>query len=107
MWVSFDDADGELIICEDERYFVAKDFGGRRFVVSARCSHRGGPLHMAQRDSTRDCVRCPWHKLNTPYRALERRSVPSARIGSKWTARLPSVGQSDKVVVMPIPGSAQ
>lgn len=105
MWVSFDDMDGGLIICGDERFFVAEDATGKRFVVSARCSHRGGPLHMGKRDDGRNCIRCPWHNLATPMKALQRRSIASARIGSKWTARLPVDASPDNVVVMPLPQS--
>ena len=38
---------------------------------------------MGQRDLVKNCIRCPWHNLNTPYEALKRRSLPSVRIGSK------------------------
>lgn len=102
MWVTFDEADGDLIICGDDRFFVSRDAVGHRLLVSTRCAHRGGPLHMGQRDLSNGCIRCPWHKMNTPFEALKRRSLPALRIGSKWTACLPVEDPSAQVIVMPM-----
>lgn len=103
-WVTFDDQkDGDLIISGEERYFVADVGEGRRAVVPARCSHRGGPMYMGKSVRDKSCIQCTWHNMQTSTKVLARRSIPSARIGSFWTALLPSGISGSTVVVMPKP----
>ena len=107
MWFSFDDKEGNLIICGNDRFFITSTPAGRKFVVSARCSHRGGPLNLGDKKSASGCIRCPWHNLNTPLQSLEKRSIPAIRNGSNWHVKLPSSLCGSHVVVMPNPGDTK
>lgn len=57
------------------------------FVMSTRCPHRGGPLHLATVDCRRARLVCPWHGRATPLtsRVLSS-SIPVVRRGSTVTA---------------------
>ena len=104
MWVEFNQSiDGSLIICSNERYFVACANDGRQYISPAKCSHRGGPLHMGEKSSKENCIRCPWHGLATSEKSMERRSLPAVRVGTRWRAKLPEASALNDIVVMPIP----
>jgi hypothetical protein len=61
---------------------------GQGFVMRADCSHRGGPLHLA--DLAEDGIRlvCPWHERRTSLTRL-RAQIPAVRTGNRVTAVLP------------------
>lgn len=106
MWVSFDEREGALIICGQERFFLTGGPDGTRIITSTRCRHRGGPLHMGRRDRGGTCIRCPWHNIATSIRSLARHSLTAARVGSRWTVRLPVATEAaPTVVVMPVPNA--
>lgn len=68
--------------------YVYATVGGRSFVLRARCTHRGGPLHLA--DMAEDGVRlvCPWHARKTSVTRL-RAEIPAVRVGDQVTAVFP------------------
>lgn len=105
MWVEFDEKDGDLILHGDERYFLTRDKNGKQFVATTRCPHRGGPLHFGEYDENTGCIKCPWHNMKTPVRALKGQSLTASRCGSRWHVRLPTLEHPSSVVIMPNPGS--
>jgi hypothetical protein len=68
--------------------YVYATVGGRGFVMRAMCSHRGGPLHLA--DVAPDATRlvCPWHERKTSVARL-RAEIPAVRVGDRVTAVFP------------------
>ena len=75
-----------LMLVGDVRYFLYTATSGGRWLVRADCPHRGGPLNFAEYDPERNALRCPWHKLLLPERAVLARSAPAVRVRSEWTA---------------------
>ncbi|WP_188316997.1 Rieske 2Fe-2S domain-containing protein [Solihabitans fulvus] len=56
------------------------------FVLPARCSHRGGPLHLARVEPGRARLICPWHEQATSVKRLARTGIPAVRRGEVVTA---------------------
>ncbi|GAA2974134.1 Rieske 2Fe-2S domain-containing protein [Actinokineospora diospyrosa] len=56
------------------------------FVAPARCSHRGGPLHLASIDASGNRLLCPWHEQPTSMTRLLRKGIPAVRSGNRVTA---------------------
>ena len=75
-----------LMLVGEVRYFLYTATSGGRWLVRADCPHRGGPLNFAEYDPERNALRCPWHKLLLPERALLARSAPAVRVRGEWTA---------------------
>lgn len=94
-----------MIIYDDDRFFIVDDESSNdKFLVSTRCQHRGGPLHMASYDGKKECLTCPWHKVPTSIRALRHRALPTARVGDYWIAKLPEGSENSLPRIMPSPG---
>ncbi|NBC97252.1 MAG: Rieske 2Fe-2S domain-containing protein [Deinococcus-Thermus bacterium] len=76
--VHFDPARITVIECGSRRFFLLEGGDcGRRWVVDARCRHRGGPLDKAERCRNGGALSCPWHDCITPVRRLTREAVPA------------------------------
>lgn len=60
--------------------YARTEFG--EFVLPARCSHRGGPLHLARVEADRYRLVCPWHGRATSARRAVRRGLPAVRRGN-------------------------
>lgn len=76
--VHLDSARVTVIESGSRRYFVLEGADcGRRWVVDARCRHRGGPLDKAERCRNGGALSCPWHDRITPVRRLKRDAVPA------------------------------
>lgn len=86
--VSFPVAGRENCVVVAGTAYVYATVGGRGFVMSAQCPHRGGPLHLA--GMTPDATRliCPWHDRKTSAARL-RAEIPSVRTGDRVTAVFP------------------
>ncbi|ROQ78228.1 Rieske 2Fe-2S domain-containing protein [Streptomyces sp. NBC_01260] len=65
--------------------YVYATVGGRGFVMSAQCPHRGGPLHLAGVTPDASRLICPWHDRKTSTARL-RAEVPAVRSGARVTA---------------------
>ncbi len=102
MWYSFNESQGSILIVGDERYFLVENKKGYRFIVPAKCPHRGGPLYMGTVEGSGACIRCPWHNIATPINSLTRRALPSVRIGTQWTVRIPENSNKRNFIVMPV-----
>lgn len=67
--------------------YASTAFG--KFVLPARCPHRGGPLNLARVDAQGYRLVCPWHgRATSALRAL-RRGLPAVRRGGKVTIVFP------------------
>lgn len=58
--------------------YVYATVGGRGFVMSAQCPHRGGPLHLAGVTPDASRLICPWHDRKTSTARLRAGSPPCA-----------------------------
>lgn len=84
--VRFHPSETTVIEAGGRRFFELVDHARRRWVVDARCRHRGGPLDKAELCSGGKALRCPWHDCTTPLRRLKREALPSVfRPGSAAT----------------------
>ncbi|MFC4584816.1 Rieske (2Fe-2S) protein [Sphaerisporangium corydalis] len=59
------------------------------FVLPARCSHRGGPLHLADLDKAGVRLVCPWHGAGISATRLIKKGIPAVRWGNTVTAVFP------------------
>ncbi|GLW93438.1 Rieske (2Fe-2S) protein [Actinokineospora globicatena] len=66
--------------------YVYARTGRGAFVAPARCSHRGGPLHLATIDASGNRLLCPWHDQPTSMTRLLRKGIPAVRSGNRVTA---------------------
>lgn len=69
------------------RYFLLCEGGAAPAMATARCRHRGGPLHLGGISADRQTIMCPMHGLGTAVAALRRTA-------------LPAVVRSDEIVVL-------
>ncbi|GAB2727595.1 Rieske 2Fe-2S domain-containing protein [Kitasatospora kifunensis] len=79
------DGFNNCVVLDGKPYVYARSEAGE-FVLHARCSHRGGPLHLATfcPDSTR--LVCPWHSRATSVTKALRAGIPAVRRGDRVTA---------------------
>ncbi|WP_437963756.1 Rieske 2Fe-2S domain-containing protein [Sorangium sp. So ce260] len=80
MLLRFDLEEHNYIAGDAADYFLLRT-GSQTLMVPDRCPHRGGPLHLAQREG--QALVCPWHEGRVPLHALRRRSLALIRRGSR------------------------
>ncbi|MET9674020.1 Rieske 2Fe-2S domain-containing protein [Streptomyces sp. NPDC006482] len=83
----FDRTEHNALVAGDEIYFVMERDNALH-VLSSRCPHRGGPLHLGDVEDGR--LVCPWHGGSFPVARLCDRSHPSVRVGNTVTVYLPA-----------------
>jgi len=66
-----------FLLVGDDAYFVFVPRDMQPCLVSARCAHRGGPLHLARFDDASGCLVCPWHGSRTSESRLRSRALES------------------------------
>ncbi|MEU4550465.1 MULTISPECIES: Rieske 2Fe-2S domain-containing protein [Micromonospora] len=76
-----------MVVADAEQYF-AIERAGAVHLISSRCPHRGGPLHLGE--VVDDRVRCPWHGNSFRLDRMCDRGVPTVQRGGRITAYLPS-----------------
>lgn len=91
----FSRSEHNALVAGDETYFVMERENAVH-VLSSRCPHRGGPLHLG--DVEGEKLRCPWHGGMFPLGRLCDRSHPSVRVGDTVTVYLPA-GENPPVPV--------
>jgi nitrite reductase (NADH) small subunit len=69
----------DLLSIGERNYFVLNTHDGKQTLVSDRCPHRGGPLHLGNWDWTGNGIVCPWHQTCVSVRALIRRAPAAVR----------------------------
>jgi nitrite reductase/ring-hydroxylating ferredoxin subunit len=68
------------------------------FLMSARCPHRGGPLHLATFERTGTRLVCPWHGRATSVARARSTGIPATRRGDVVTAVFPHPAETDHQV---------
>jgi nitrite reductase (NADH) small subunit len=76
------------VVIDDEPFVYARTRLGT-FVLSARCRHRGGPLHLARLERDEQRLVCPWHERRSSVARCLRAGIPSVRHGGRVTAVFP------------------
>lgn len=66
-------------------------------VVSGKCAHRGGPLHLGETDESGRFIVCPWHKNKTNIARLVEEELPSVRVPGRITVVLDSDAQEPAI----------
>jgi Rieske Fe-S protein len=94
----FHRAEHNAVVIDGEVYF-AVERDDAVHVLSSRCPHRGGPLHLGDVEGGK--LRCPWHGSKFPMERLCDRSHPAVRVGDTVAVYLPS-GKSEPVAVKTI-----
>jgi hypothetical protein len=74
--VTFDSNTYNFVVAGAKSYFLLRLADGSRLLLSSRCKHRGGPLHLGRWDEERHCLVCPWHQTRYTEAALRRSAVP-------------------------------
>ncbi|MEU5578457.1 Rieske 2Fe-2S domain-containing protein [Streptomyces huasconensis] len=79
------DGIGNCVVLAGKPYVYARTTAGE-FVLMARCSHRGGPLHLASFSPGTTRLVCPWHSRATSVTKALRAGIPAVRRGKRVTA---------------------
>jgi hypothetical protein len=90
-----------------DRYFLCGGGAEAPLLVSAKCAHRGGPLHLGQLDAGQTRIVCPMHFLATPVAALKRTAVPAIVRSDQVVAVLPIQESGADVLEVPPVNSAR
>lgn len=64
---------------KNERFFILT-LPEKRFLISDKCPHRGGPLSLGQLCEKSESIRCPWHDGMFRCAALIKKSLAAVRI---------------------------
>lgn len=83
--VEMDWSEHNTFVAGGQRYF-GLEIAGTVHLISARCPHRGGPLHLGRIVDGR--VRCPWHGTTFRLDRLCEIGLPSVQRGSHIIAYL-------------------
>ncbi|MBI1209254.1 MAG: Rieske 2Fe-2S domain-containing protein [Azospirillum sp.] len=95
--VKFDRTKYNCVVIGDHMYFLIDHQKYTPLLCNSKCPHRGGPLHLGVGNSRSGAITCPWHDTTFPRRALERRSVPTVRVGNQITAVLDVPGDATMI----------
>ncbi|MEN3356429.1 MAG: nitrite reductase small subunit [Mycobacteriales bacterium] len=82
------------VILGEDHYFVMLREGAVHLITS-RCPHRGGPLHLGDVQEGR--LRCPWHGSTFRVDRLCARSVSTVQRGGQVIAYIPAPEQAAPV----------
>lgn len=100
MFVSFNEKNGDVLICGDHRFFVFREKNSTPFVIPAQCPHRGGPLSMGEFDECSGRLSCPWHGYSWTLKKLRSWGLPAFSIRGQWTVQLPRGIDTRNLVVV-------
>jgi nitrite reductase (NADH) small subunit len=68
------------------------------FVMSARCPHRGGPLHLGEFEDGGGRLVCPWHGRRASVTRMIKASVPAVRRGNTVTVVFPCAADASHAI---------
>ncbi|WP_455921353.1 Rieske 2Fe-2S domain-containing protein [Pseudomonas putida] len=60
------------------------------YLLPTQCPHRGGPLHLGQASDNGQRVICPWHDNAYPLCNLEKKALPTVRVGKRLSTVIPA-----------------
>lgn len=92
---------GNCVVLGDTPYVYARTKLGS-FVLSARCPHRGGPLHLAEFEPGGNRLICPWHERATSVTKALKAGIPAVRRGDRVTAVFPDDGTPHAIEYRPL-----
>lgn len=70
--------DGENFIeIGEQRFLVLRAEDKGCHTISAKCPHRGGPLHLGEVQDGGHFLKCPWHKTRVSIPHLLRSALPT------------------------------
>lgn len=85
--------------------YIYADTRRGAFVTSARCAHRGGPLHLAAFEDGPPRLICPWHERSTSVGRRLTAGIPVVRRGNVVTAVFPHpAGTPYEIGHLPVAG---
>jgi Rieske [2Fe-2S] domain len=87
--VRFDARTSNFVFADDTTYFLLETADGRQALVTGKCPHRSGPLHLACPDSAHRKLICPWHEGAIAIHWLIATAVPIVSVDHWITALLP------------------
>jgi len=61
----------------EQRFLVLRAEGKGCRTISAKCPHRGGPLHLGKVEDGGYFLKCPWHKSRLSIPHLLRNGLPT------------------------------
>ena len=61
----------------EQRFLVLSAEGKGCHTISAKCPHRGGPLHLGHVEDGGHFLKCPWHKTRVSIPHLLRNELPT------------------------------
>lgn len=71
------DGDENFIEIGEQRFLLLRAEGKGCHTISAKCPHRGGPLHLGQIEDGGHFLKCPWHKSRISIPHLLRSGLPT------------------------------
>lgn len=80
--VHLDDGENFLEIGE-QRFLVLRAEGKGCYTISAKCPHRGGPLHLGAVEEGGHFLKCPWHKTRLSIPRLLDSGLPTISTGGR------------------------
>lgn len=73
------DSGENFIEIGEQRFLVLRDEGKGCHTISAKCPHRGGPLHLGKVEDGGHFLKCPWHKTRVSIPHLLRNGLPTIK----------------------------
>jgi nitrite reductase (NADH) small subunit len=74
--VTFNPNTHNFIVSGQESYFIFQTDEGEKLLLSTRCSHKGGPLHLGYHKCAKQGLVCPWHDRVYSQKNLQNRALP-------------------------------
>jgi hypothetical protein len=71
------DSSENFIEIGEQRFLVLQAEGKGCQTISAKCPHRGGPLHLGEVEDGGHFLKCPWHKTRVSIPHLLRNALPT------------------------------
>ncbi len=84
-----------FLLVGNTSYFFVDVGATQKLLVRGTCPHRGGPLHLADFDTTSQKLICPWHETGVSVRWLLAMAVPMVRVAHQVTAFLPDSADAE------------
>ena len=83
------DSGENFIEIGEQRFLVLQAEGKGCHTISAKCPHRGGPLHLAEVEEGTHFLKCPWHKTRVSIPHLLRNALPTIRTRGRLSIVVP------------------